>query len=118
MFIKSDGKGIRFLESHSREHDAVFTMSSGQLAILIIAFTLALNKRFSTNKILLIDDPVQTLDELNIAGLIELLRNDFEEHQIFISTHEDMMSAYMRYKFEKFGFKTKRLSFKESQLEN
>jgi len=91
-------------------------MSSGQLATLVIAFTLALNKRYSKNEFLFIDDPIQTLDELNIAGLVELLRNEFSDRQIFISTHEDMMSAYMRYKFKKYGLGAQRLSFKESQL--
>jgi DNA repair exonuclease SbcCD ATPase subunit len=91
-------------------------MSSGQIAALVISFTLALNKKYSRNKVLLIDDPVQTMDELNIAGFVELLRNDFGDRQIFISTHEDKMSAYMRYKFEKFGLKTKRVNMKSAQL--
>lgn len=118
LFIKTDPKrdAIRFLEDHSKDTDAVFTMSSGQLATLIIAFTLALNKRFSINKLLFIDDPVQTLDELNISGLVELLRNEFSDRQIFVSTHEDMMSAYMRYKFKKFSLDHERLSFKELHL--
>lgn len=116
LFINLDKNGIRFLENHSKRHDAVFTMSSGQLAALMISFTLALNKRYSKNKLLFIDDPIQTLDELNIAGFIELLRNEFSDRQIFISTHEDMMSAYMRYKFEKFGLGVERLSFKDRML--
>lgn len=116
LFIDADKNGIRFLENNSKQHDAIFTMSSGQLATLVIAFTLALNKRYSSNKILFIDDPIQTLDELNIAGLVELLRNEFSDRQIFISTHEDIMSTYMRYKFKKYGLGAQRLSFKQSQL--
>jgi DNA repair protein SbcC/Rad50 len=116
LFIKSDYDGICFVENHAKEHDAVFTMSSGQLAALVIAFTLALNKRYSKSLLLFIDDPIQTLDELNIAGFIELLRNEFADRQIFIATHEDMMSAYMRYKFDKYGLHTQRLSFKEVML--
>ncbi len=126
LFIKSDNNEIRFIESSSvnntdevdyNRYDAVFTMSSGQLASLIISFTLALNKRYSKSKLLLIDDPVQTLDELNIAGYVNLLRNEFSDRQIFISTHEVMMSAYMRYKFEKFGLHTQRVNFKEKYIE-
>ena len=116
LFIESDKNGIRFLENHSKQHDAVFSMSSGQLATLVISFTLALNKRYSDNKFLFIDDPIQTLDELNVAGLVDLLRNEFSDRQIFISTHEDTMSTYMRYKFKKYGLGAQRLSFKESQL--
>jgi len=116
LFIKSDTNGIRFLENPRRIHDAVFSMSSGQLAALVISFTLALNKRYSTDKLLFIDDPIQTLDELNVVGLIDVLRNEFHDRQIFISTHEDQMSAYIRYKFLKYGLPIKRLNFKEIQF--
>lgn len=108
-----DKNGIRFLENPNKSHDAVFSMSSGQISALIIAFTLTLNKKYSKNKILFIDDPVQTLDELNVVGFVELLRHEFGDRQVFLSTHEDKMSAYMRYKFEKFGLKTQRVNFKE-----
>jgi len=111
LFI-SHKSGIRFLENPAKSHDATFSVSSGQLATLIISFTLALNKKYSQNKILFIDDPIQTLDELNIAGLVELLRNEFNDRQIFISTHENDMSAYIRYKFEKFKLKHKQINFK------
>ena len=116
LFIKSDKDGIRFLENLNKSHDAVFSMSSGQLAALVISFTLALNKRYSKSRLLFIDDPIQTLDELNISGLVDLLRNEFSDSQIFISTHEDMMSTYMRYKFMKYDLVTKRINFKELYL--
>ena len=126
LFIKSDQGEIRFIESmlldannnaDYNQHDAIFSMSSGQLASLVLSFTLALNKRYSESKLLFIDDPVQTLDELNIAGFVNLLRNEFSDRQIFMSTHEEMMSAYMRYKFNKFGLRTERINFKEKYLE-
>ncbi len=126
LFIKSDQGEIRFIESmlldandnaDYNQHDAIFSMSSGQLSSLVLSFTLALNKRYSESKLLFIDDPVQTLDELNIAGFVNLLRNEFSDRQIFMSTHEEMMSAYMRYKFDKFGLKTERINFKEKYLE-
>lgn len=118
IFIYNEKAGIKFLENPNKKHDAVFSMSSGQIAALIISFTLALNKKYSINKMLFIDDPVQTLDELNIAGLVDLLRNEFSDRQIFISTHEDMMSAYIRYKFEKYNNKTDHFDFQEIQLNN
>jgi len=122
LFIKADKIGIRFIESVKvnssgiadyDKYDAIFSMSSGQLASLIISFTLALNKRYSKSKLLFIDDPIQTLDELNIAGFINLLRNEFYDRQIFMSTHEQMISAYMRYKFQKFGLETMQINFKD-----
>lgn len=113
LFIDNK-KGIKFLTDPLRSYDAIFSMSSGQLSALIISFTLALNKKYSQNKVLLIDDPVQTMDELNIAGFIDLLRNEFSDRQIFISTHEEVMSTFMRYKFEKYGHKTLRINVRGS----
>lgn len=112
LFIYSDKDGIRFQTNPNKTFDAVFSMSSGQLSALIISFTLALHKKYSLNKIILIDDPVQTMDEINIAGFIELLRNEFYSNQLVISTHEDMASAYMRYKFKNYGLAQKRINLK------
>lgn len=108
--------GIRFQTNPTKTFDAVFSMSSGQLSALIISFTLALHKKYSQNKIILIDDPVQTMDEINIAGFIELLRNEFHSNQIIISTHEDMASAYMRYKFKNYGLVQKRINLKSYSI--
>jgi exonuclease SbcC len=112
LFIYSDKNGIRFQTNPSKTFDAIFSMSSGQLSTLIIAFTLALHKKYSQNKIILIDDPVQTMDELNVVGFIELLRNEFSKNQIIISTHEDMMSVFMRYKFKNYNLTQKRINLK------
>ena len=118
LFIYSDKDGIRFQTNPSKTFDAVFSMSSGQLSALIISFTLALHKKYSQNKIILIDDPVQTMDEINIAGFIELLRNEFYSNQLIISTHEDMASAYMRYKFKNYGLAQKRINLKSYSVNN
>ncbi|WP_312365271.1 AAA family ATPase [Sphingobacterium sp.] len=113
LFIFSEKEGIRFQTGSKKTYDAVFTMSSGQLSALIISFTLALHKNYSQNKLILIDDPVQTMDELNLYGFIDLLRNEFYDNQIIMSTHEDMMSAFMRYKFKNYNLSEKRINLKE-----
>lgn len=113
LFIFSEKDGIRFQSNPHKTYDAIFSMSSGQLSALVISFTLALHKKYSHNRILLIDDPVQTMDELNLYGFIDLLRNEFNNNQIIMSTHEDMMSAFMRYKFKNYNLSEKRINLKE-----
>jgi len=113
LFIFSEKEGIRFQTGSKKTYDAVFTMSSGQLSALIISFTLALHKKYSQNKLILIDDPVQTMDELNLYGFIDLLRNEFYDNQVIMSTHEDMMSAFMRYKFKNYNLSEQRINLKE-----
>ncbi|MNY31931.1 hypothetical protein D3C86_1661170 [compost metagenome] len=115
LFIFSEKEGIRFQSNPNKTYDAIFSMSSGQLSALIISFTLALHKKYATNNLILIDDPVQTMDELNLYGFIDLLRNEFYDNQIIMSTHEDMMSAFMRYKFKNYNLSEKRVNLKESQ---
>ncbi|MFL1455020.1 AAA family ATPase [Marinobacter sp. GN3S48] len=113
IFIDNRGDSISFRENPSKEHDVIFSMSSGQLSSLVIAFTLALNNRYSKHSILLIDDPLQTLDEINVAGFVDLIRSEFSDRQLFVSTHEDNMSAFMRYKFRKSGLLTRRINFRD-----
>ncbi|MGV3609435.1 MAG: AAA family ATPase [Fluviicola sp.] len=100
---------VRFKTGHSSDHDIVYHLSSGQMAVVSLAFCLSLNKVYNTNehfKFLSIDDPVQTMDDLNIHTFIELVRNEFNEYQILMSTHDDFISRYMKYKFDKFNMST------------
>lgn len=97
------GQQIRFCTAESSDHDATLAMSSGQLAALSLAFFLSLNRVYSENSLVLIDDPVQSLDEINIASLTDLLRCELKDRQLIISSHEDDISRYMRYRFERAG---------------
>ena len=107
-------KSIMFVSGLENDHDVINYLSSGQLSGLVIAFTLALNKVYEQKalSVLLIDDPVQTMDEINIASFVELLRNDFRHKQIILSTHEEEISKYIRYKFSKYNLSTKRINVK------
>lgn len=117
LFIKetSDLDSIIFVSDIKSDHDALNYLSSGQLSALVISFTLALNKIYGHKDlgILLIDDPVQSMDEINIASLTELLRNDFSHKQIIISTHEEDVSRYLQYKFSKYGLRPSSFNMRE-----
>ena len=106
--IHSTGESyyIRFKTGNRSDHDIVYHLSSGQLAVVAIAWCLSLNKVYNTNqhfKFLAIDDPIQTMDDLNVHMFIELLRYEFTDYQMLISTHDDFNSLYMKYKFDKFS---------------
>lgn len=113
LFIYSETNGIRFQTKPGADYDALFSMSSGQLSALILAFTLSMHKIYAQNNLIFIDDPVQTMDELNMVGFIDLLREEFSQSQLFISTHEDRISSYLRYRFEAFNLNEKRISLKK-----
>lgn len=99
---------LQFCTAEYSDHDATLSMSSGQLSALSLAFFLALNRVYSKTPVLLIDDPVQSLDEINIASLTDLLRCELRDRQLIISTHEDDIAAYMRYRYLRAGLESKR----------
>ncbi|SDC91603.1 exonuclease SbcC [Terribacillus halophilus] len=112
-------KAINFVPPEETDHDIVHSFSSGQLSATVLSFTLALNKVYNQSGLntILIDDPAQTMDEINMASLVELLRNDFYDKQIILSTHEDKISLYMRYKFSKFGLRAANINVKQELYE-
>lgn len=113
VLIKSDGKNVRFTAPGS-EHDVLYTMSSGQLSAVLLAFSLALNKIYSgdTFQTILIDDPIQCMDDINMISFVELLRGEFNQSQIILSTHEDTFSNYICYKFQKYGLNQQTITLK------
>ncbi|EFO4322341.1 AAA family ATPase [Lelliottia amnigena] len=111
LFIESkDGKELRFLTAEKSEYDAILSMSSGQVSALSLGFFLSLNRVYSSIPLILIDDPSQSLDEVNIASLTDLLRCEFSNRQLIVSSHEDDISSYMRYRFAKAGLSTRSLN--------
>lgn len=85
-------------------HDIVNKFSSGQKAIINIAVILAFRKiRTSSLDLFMIDDPCQSMDDINISSLTEILRNEFRSSQILISSHDDSIAGYMCYKYYKSG---------------
>ncbi|MGK6437964.1 AAA family ATPase [Klebsiella aerogenes] len=97
-------KNVRLVSNWKSDHDVLNTMSSGQISAIVISLTLALNKVYCNRlSSIFIDDPVQTMDDINMTSLIELLRNDFKGKQLVLSTHEDKVSRYFAYKYLKHG---------------
>lgn len=115
----TENEKIRFEAERREEHDALYTLSSGQLSATAIAIALTLNKVYSQEavKCMFIDDPVQTMDELNISSFAEVLRNDFAEYQFIISTHEDDFADYIGYKYDKYGLENCSLDVRRIEKE-
>ena len=106
VFVSKDE--MRFVSNGDAKHDILNTFSSGQLSGFVLAFLFSMNKQYilkSADDIgfILIDDPVQTMDDINVSSLIEVLRNDFSKKQIIISTHETDKENYILYKFLKYN---------------
>ena len=111
---KEELNSIRFT-TPNEEHDILYTMSSGQLSGILLAFSLALHKIFVNGglNIMLIDDPVQCMDDLNIVSFVELMRTEFPNIQLLISTHENSFAGYIGYKYKKYSLPVQRCNLKE-----
>lgn len=106
VFISKDE--MRFVTNGDVKHDILNTFSSGQLSGFVLAFLFSMNKLYVKESeddfgFILIDDPVQTMDDINISSMIEVLRNDFIDRQIILSTHETDKENYILYKFFKYN---------------
>ncbi|MBR1461765.1 MAG: AAA family ATPase [Prevotella sp.] len=114
LFMKNvQGKYIYFVSKYSSDLDALYKMSSGQLVALMMALLLSLNKLYSESKLLAIDDPVQTIDDINVWGFVETLRHEFRDYQLLFSTHELSYGAFLRYKLSNMGIPAKYVDMME-----
>ena len=104
------GRGVFFFQTPILKNYLgplqTLSMSSGQISALSLAFFLSLNKVYADTPLILVDDPSQSLDEVNIASLTDLLRCELRNSQLLLSSHEEDISSYMRYRFIKAGLKT------------
>lgn len=101
---------LQFKTARGTEHDAVLSMSSGQISALALALFLALNKKYAETAFVFIDDPTQCMDEINIASLSDLLRVELRDRQVIMSTHEQDIANYLVYRYSKAGLSHKKIN--------
>lgn len=85
-----------------------FTFSSAQVNIVAVSIFLgmALRQQCSNLKTIMLDDPIQNMDDLNVISFIDILRNclsinktEINTKQIIISTHDQDFYKIMEKKF-------------------
>ncbi|MDO4666721.1 MAG: AAA family ATPase [Streptococcus sp.] len=106
LLTTQNNSNIRFIANSNSEQDVMYQLSSGQVAVISFAFTLALNTTFRISKefkFLSIDDPIQDMDSMNVYALIDLIRHSLSDYQIIMSTHNDGSAMFIKYKFELFS---------------
>lgn len=106
LLTTQNNSNIRFIANSNSEQDVMYQLSSGQIAVISFAFTLALNTTFKISKefkFLSIDDPIQDMDSMNVYALIDLIRHSLSDYQIIMSTHNDGSAMFIKYKFDLFS---------------
>jgi DNA repair exonuclease SbcCD ATPase subunit len=81
-------------------HDALSILSSSQLNSFAVSLFLALNLGLPSLglNLVMLDDPLQSLDSINLLGLIDVLRRFSEHRQLIISTHEARLLGLLQRK--------------------
>jgi exonuclease SbcC len=85
---------------NARSDDPARILSSSQINVLAVSLFLALNLtvRNLPLQCAILDDPLQSLDDLNLLGLVDVLRHVKDQRQMFISTHDLRFGTLLRRK--------------------
>jgi DNA repair exonuclease SbcCD ATPase subunit len=72
-------------------------LSSSQVNALAVSVFLALNIGVPTPplSVAILDDPLQSLDDINLLGLVDLLRRVKDRRQLFVSTHDGRFGSLL-----------------------
>ncbi len=72
-------------------------LSSSQLNVLAVSTFLSLNLAIESLplQVVALDDPLQSLDTVNLLGLADLLRRVKASRQVIVSTHDERLAALL-----------------------
>lgn len=82
------------------EPDPGIVLSSSQMNVLAVVAFLALNLTVSNLplQVIALDDPLQSLDNINLLGLCDLLRRLRTDRQVILSTHDQRLAGLLERK--------------------
>ena len=80
-------------------------LSSSQLNVLAVVTFMAMNLSAGSLPLDLaaLDDPLQSLDNVNLLGLADLLRRTRARRQLMVSTHDDRLAGLLQRKLRPIG---------------
>ena len=88
-------------EGSGQPKRANMIFSGGQSAglMVVLFLTLHLHQNWTRLETVMLDDPLQNLDDINVLGLVDLLRFFAEHRQLILSTHDDRFAGMLLHKF-------------------
>lgn len=105
----------------NEEVSATNILSAGQLSVvaLSIFLTVAMGQKNNVFKCYFMDDPIQTMDDLNILSFIDLLRSELANEQeqnrfvdqLFFTTCDENLENLMIHKMKNFGVNYSHIHF-------
>lgn len=100
MRLAKDGALLATDQAGSPTVSPEYYGSTGQLGCMGLAVFLgiALGQRWSRLKMLLLDEPVQNMDDVNFVRFLDLIRRLAETHQVVVSTADKNIGELLRRK--------------------
>ncbi len=89
-------------ETEKKDDDVFEYLSAGQLNGVMLSIMLAVRSVLDLDEsinIIMIDDPLQTIDDISAFSYADLLAEQFGDAQIILSTHEADKSDLLEFKF-------------------
>ena len=104
----------------NKDDDVYNVLSAGQLNGLAVSILMAVHDIYGAScglNLIMIDDPLQTIDEISSISFADLLSEQLENGQVFISTHEEQKSMLLQYKFQQKGHFVDSINMQSRYLE-
>lgn len=93
-------------ETEKKNDDVFEYLSAGQLNGVMLSIMLAVRSVLNLDEsinLIMIDDPLQTIDDISAFSYADLLAEQFGDAQIILSTHEADKSDLLEFKFRQHG---------------
>lgn len=93
-------------ETEKKDDDVFEYLSAGQLNGVMLSIMLAVRSVLDLDEsinLIMIDDPLQTIDDISAFSYADLLAEQFGDAQIILSTHETDKSDLLEFKFRQHG---------------
>jgi DNA repair exonuclease SbcCD ATPase subunit len=109
---RSNAKANLVTHINNEKKPAANVLSAGQLSVaaLSIFLTVALGQANQNFKCYFMDEPIQTMDDLNILSFVDLLRAEFSENnsrrfidQLFFTTCDENLEKLILHKMKHFN---------------
>ncbi|AIQ34700.1 hypothetical protein R50345_08795 [Paenibacillus sp. FSL R5-0345] len=112
------------LNANMMSNDKVYVpnvLSTGQISVVSLAIylTIAMGQKENPFRCYFMDDPIQTMDDLNILSFVDLIRTELTHNtnnpgfldQLFITTCDEDLEQLIAFKMKHFGVNYSHLHF-------
>ena len=106
--------------TENKDEDIFNYLSLGQLNGVVLSILLSIKKLYVLENgldMILIDDPLQSIDDISSFSFADLLAEEFNDCQIIVSTHEDDKANLFKFKFKQHNKNVKEYNMHDKYLE-